>query len=144
MIWTGLVCVNYGELNWMLERLILWSSPGHTLFIPSTLLILDGTVLNESADVIILDVTLAAKMTFEKLLRSVSWAAAQRLGIMRKSLQVFNDRSLLLRYFWSFVTLVLVLLLVLAAVVLSCLLRPQTTGHSCQKSWFFSWRYFIV
>ena len=42
-------------------------------------------------------------MTFEKHLRSVSSAAAQRLGIMRKSWQVFHDRSLLLRFFWSFV-----------------------------------------
>ena len=38
-------------------------------------------------------------MTFEKRLRSVSSAAAQRLGIMRKSWQVFHDRSLLLRSF---------------------------------------------
>ena len=34
---------------------------------------------------------------------SVSSAAAQRLGIMRKSWQVFHDRLLLLRSFWSFV-----------------------------------------
>ena len=46
-------------------------------------------------------------MTFEKHLRSVSSAAAQRLGIMRKSWQVFHDRSLLLRYFWSFILPVL-------------------------------------
>ena len=44
-----------------------------------------------------------AKMTFEKHLRSVSSAAAQRLGIMRKFWQVFHDWSLLLRSFWSFV-----------------------------------------
>ena len=47
--------------------------------------------------------TFDAKMTFERDLRSVSSAAAQRLGIMRKSWQVFHGRSLLLRYFWSFV-----------------------------------------
>ena len=46
-------------------------------------------------------------MIFEKLLRSVSSAAAQRLGIMRKFWQVFHDRSLLLRSFWSFVLPVL-------------------------------------
>ena len=39
--------------------------------------------------------------------RSVSSAAAQRLGIVRKSWQVFHDRSLLLRSFWSFVLPVL-------------------------------------
>ena len=46
-------------------------------------------------------------MTFEKHLRCVSRAAAQRLGIMRKSWQVFHDRSLFLRSFWSFVLPVL-------------------------------------
>ena len=43
---------------------------------------LDGTVLKESADLVILGVTFDAKMTFEKHLRSGSSAAAQRLGIM--------------------------------------------------------------
>ena len=46
-------------------------------------------------------------MTFERHLRSVSSAAAQRLGIMRKSWRVFHDRSLLVRSFWSFVLPVL-------------------------------------
>ena len=66
-------------------------------------LTLDGTVLKESADLVILGVTFDAKMTFEKHQRSVSRATAQMLGIMRKSWQVFHDRSLLLRSFWSFV-----------------------------------------
>ena len=61
----------------------------HPQFTP---LALDGTVLKESADLVILGVTFDAKMTFERHLRSVSSAAAQRLGIMRKSWQVFHDR----------------------------------------------------
>ena len=74
-----------------------------------TPLTLDGTVLKESADLVILGVrmTFDAKMTFEKHLRSVSSAAAQRIGVMRKSWQVFHDQSLLLRSFWSFVLPVL-------------------------------------
>ena len=67
-----------------------------------TPLTVDGTVLKESADLVILGVTFDAKMTFDKHLHSVSSAAAQRLGIMRKSWQVFHDRSLLLRSFCSF------------------------------------------
>ena len=67
----------------------------------------DGTVLTESADLVILVVTFDAKMTFEKHLRSVSSAAAWRLVIMRKSWQVFHDRSLILRSFCSFVLPVL-------------------------------------
>ena len=76
----------------------------HPQLTPMTL---DGTVLKESADLVILGVTFVAKMTFEKHLRSVSSDAAQRLGIMRKSRQIFHDLSLLLRYFWSFVLPVL-------------------------------------
>ena len=73
----------------------------------STRLTLDGNVLNKSDDLVILGVTFEAKMTFETHLRSVSRAAAQRLGTMRKSLHVFHDRSLFQRSFWCFVLSVL-------------------------------------
>ena len=46
-------------------------------------------------------------MTFEKHLRSVSRAASQRLGILRKSWRVFHDRSLLGKCFCGFVLPVL-------------------------------------
>ena len=46
-------------------------------------------------------------MTFAKQLRSVYRAATQRLGILRKSRQVFHDRSLLWRCFLGFVLPVL-------------------------------------
>ena len=74
-------------------------SRSRTVFPLLTPLTLDGTVLKESADLVILGVTFDAKLTFENHLRSVSSAAAQKLGIMRKSWQVFHDRSLLLRSF---------------------------------------------
>ena len=64
-------------------------------------------MLNESADLVILEVMFDAKMTFERHLCSVSSAAAQRLVIMRKSWQVFHDQLLLVRSFWSFVLTVL-------------------------------------
>ena len=51
----------------------------------STPLIIGGTVLKESDDLVILGVTFDSKMTSEKHLRSVSEAASQRLGILRKS-----------------------------------------------------------
>ena len=53
------------------------------------------TVLKGSDDLVILGVTFDSKMTFEKHLRSVSRAASQRLGILRKSWRMFHDRSLL-------------------------------------------------
>ena len=59
--------------------IVSWSRTVHPQLTPLTL---DGTVLLESADLVILGVTFDAKMTFEKHLRSVSSAAAQRLGIM--------------------------------------------------------------
>ena len=43
-----------------------------------------------------------AKKTFEKHLRSVSRAAAQRLGIMRKPWQVFHYLLFLVRFLWCF------------------------------------------
>ena len=58
-----------------------------------------GTVLKESDDLVILGVTFDSKITFEKHLRSVSRAASQRLGILRKSWQVFHDRLLFVRCF---------------------------------------------
>ena len=54
-----------------------------------------------------LGVTFDSKMTFEKLLRSVSRAASQRLGILMKSWQAFHDILLLGRCFRGFVLPVL-------------------------------------
>ena len=51
--------------------------------------------------------TFHSKTTFEKHLRSVSRAASQWLGILRKSRQVFHDSLLLGRYFRGFVVPVL-------------------------------------
>ena len=60
----------------------------------SSPLTIGGTVLKKSDDLVMLGVTFDSKMTFEKHLRSVSRAASQRLGILRKSWRVFHDRSL--------------------------------------------------
>ena len=64
-------------------------------------------MLNESDDLDILSVTFDSKMTFGKHLRSVSRAASQRLGILRKFWRVFQDRLLLGRCFRGFVLPVL-------------------------------------
>ena len=50
-------------------------SNARTVLPQSTPLTLDGTLLKESADLVIFVVTFDAKMTFEKHLRSVSRAA---------------------------------------------------------------------
>ena len=87
----------------------------------SPALTIGGTVLKESDDLVILGVTFDSKMTLEKHLRSVSRAASQRLGILRKSSQVFHDRSLLKRCLRGF------LLPVLSAVLPFSALLPIHT-----------------
>ena len=59
-------------------------SRSRTMHPQSSPLTIDGTVLKDSDDLVILGVTFDSKMTFEKHLRSVSRAASQRLGILRK------------------------------------------------------------
>ena len=48
-------------------------------------LTIGSTVLKESDDLVILEVTFDSKLTFEKHLRLVCRAASQRFGIVRKS-----------------------------------------------------------
>ena len=66
-----------------------------------------GTVLKESVDLDLLGVSFDSKMTVEKHLCSVSSAASQRLGILRKSCRVFNYKLLQGRCFPGFVLPVL-------------------------------------
>ena len=82
-------------------------SRSRTMHPQSPVLTIGGTVLKESDGLVILGVTFDSKMTLEKHLRSVSRAAFQRLGILRKSWQVFHDRLLLGRCFTGFVLSVL-------------------------------------
>ena len=82
-------------------------SRSRTMHPKSSLLTIGGTVLKEFDDPVILGVTFASKMTFEKHLRAVYRAASQRLGILRKSWRVFHDGSLLGRCFRGFVLPVL-------------------------------------
>ena len=64
-------------------------------------------MLKENDDLVVLEVTFNSKMTFENYLRCVSRAASQRLGMLRKSWQVFHARLLLGRCFRGFVLPVL-------------------------------------
>ena len=82
-------------------------SRASTIHLQSPPLTIDGTVLKESDDLDILGVTFDSKLTFEKHLRSVSRAAPQTLGILRKSWRAFHDRLLIRRCFWSFILPVL-------------------------------------
>ena len=70
-------------------------SRSHTMLCQSSPLTIGRTVVKESDDLVILGVTFDSKMTFEKHHRSVSRAASQLLGILRKSWQVFHDNCFL-------------------------------------------------
>ena len=78
-----------------------------TTHLQSSPLTIGGTLLKESDDLVILGVTFDSKMIFEKHLRSVSRAASQRFGILRKSWRLFHDKLLLGRCFLCFVLPVL-------------------------------------
>ena len=82
-------------------------SRSRTMHPQSPPLTIGGTVMMESDDLVILEVTFDLKMTFEKHLPSASRATSQRLGILRKSCRVFHDRSLLGRRCRGFVLPVL-------------------------------------
>ena len=79
----------------------------HTMHSQSPQLTLGRTVLMESADFDSLGVTFDAKMAFEKKLCSVSSAASQRFGVLRKSWRVFDNRLLLDGCFCGLVLLIL-------------------------------------
>ena len=82
-------------------------SRSRTMQPQSPTLTIDGTVLKESDDLDILGVTFDSKLTFEKHVLSVSRAASQILGILRKSWRVFHDRLFIGRCFWGCVLPVL-------------------------------------
>ena len=82
-------------------------SRSRTMHPQSPALTIVGTLLMECDDLVILGVAFDSKMTLEMHLRSVSRAPSQRLGILRKSWQVFHDRLLLGRCFRGFVLPVL-------------------------------------
>ena len=107
------------------KTMIVSRSP--TMHPQSPPLTIGGTVLKESDDLVILGETFDCKKTFEKHLRSVSRAAYEKLGILRKFWQVFHERSLLVRCF-------LVLSFLFWSTVLQCGSRlPMHTLNYCSK-----------
>ena len=100
MTWAGLVSgVTLGDEIECETMIVSRSGIMHPQSLPLTI---GGTVLKESDDLVILGVTFGSKMTFDKHLRSVSRAASQRLGILRKFWRVFYDSSLFGKCFRGF------------------------------------------
>ena len=78
------------KLNASKTKTMIVSRSG-TMHPHSRPLIIGGTVLKVSDDLVILGVTFDYEMTFEKHLCSVSRAPSQSIGILRKSSRVFHD-----------------------------------------------------
>ena len=66
-------------------------------------IVLDNIPLTVSDSFKILGVTFDSKFTFESHIRCMSSLIAQRLGLLRKSFKIFNDHSVLLKCFNSFI-----------------------------------------
>ena len=98
----GALLIDYKLL--MVMSLLIQSpvSSSRTMHPQSHALTIGWTALKESDHLDILGVTFDSKMPFEKHLSSVFRAASQRLGILRKSWEVFHDRWLLGRCFRGF------------------------------------------
>ena len=96
-------CDDWGKILNVSKTKTMIVSRLQTMHPHSPPLTISGTVLKVSDDLAILGVTFDSKMTFEKYLCSVSRAASQILGILRKSWRVFHDRSLLGNCFRGFV-----------------------------------------
>ena len=82
-------------------------SRSHTAVPPFPDLTLSGSVIEVCGELTILGVCLDSKLTFESHIRAVASAAASKLGILRKTLSVFQDPSLVVKCFWSFLLPVL-------------------------------------
>ena len=64
-------------------------SRSRTMHLQSPTITVGGTVLMESVELDILEVTFDSRLSFENHFRSISRSASQRLGILRKFWRVF-------------------------------------------------------
>ena len=78
-------------------------SRSRTVHSMSPTLTIEGKVLKESDDLVILGVTFASKMILRSIVPRFPQQILKGIGILRKSWQVFHDRLLLGRCFRGFV-----------------------------------------
>ena len=70
-------------------------------------LLIDGSVVEMVSELKILGVILDSKLTFEKQVRAIAASASMRVGILRKTMSVFRDVTVVARCFWAFILPVL-------------------------------------
>ena len=70
-------------------------------------LLIDGSVVEMVSELKILGVILDSKLTFEKQVRAIAASASMRVGILRKTMSVFRDVTVVAKCFWAFILPVL-------------------------------------
>ena len=70
-------------------------------------LLIDGSVVEMVSELKILGVILDSKLTFEKQVRTIAASASMRVGILRKTMSVFRDVTIVAKCFWAFILPVL-------------------------------------
>ena len=70
-------------------------------------LVIDGSVVKMVFELKILGVTLDSKLTFEKQVRAIAASASMRVGILRKTMSVFRDVTIVAKCFCAFILPVL-------------------------------------
>ena len=69
--------------------------------------LIDGSVVEMVSELKILGVILDSKLTFEKQVRAIAASASMRFGILRKTMSVFRDVTVVAKCFWAFILPVL-------------------------------------
>ena len=70
-------------------------------------LLIDGSVVEMVSELKILCVIIDSKLTFEKQVRAIAASASMRVGILRKTMSVFRDVTVVAKCFWAFILPVL-------------------------------------
>ena len=70
-------------------------------------LLIDGSVVETVSELKILGVIIDSKLSFEMQFRAIAASASMRVGIMRKTMSVFRDVTVVAKCFWAFILPVL-------------------------------------
>ena len=70
-------------------------------------LLIDASVVEMVSELKILGVILDSKLSFEKQVRAIAASASMRVGILRKTMSVFRDVTVVAKCFWAFILPVL-------------------------------------
>ena len=66
-------------------------------------LLIDGSVVEMVSESKIFGVIIDSKLSFEKQVRAIAASASMRVGILRKTMSVFRDVTVVAKCFWAFI-----------------------------------------